>query len=40
VTTDPILDRVLIPRPNGSAGLEQVADFIAVRRYGAEQTHE
>ena len=36
VTTDQILDRMLIPRPNGSQGLEQVADFIATRRYGAE----
>ena len=29
MTTDQILDRILIPRPNGSEALERVADFIA-----------
>jgi acetylornithine deacetylase/succinyl-diaminopimelate desuccinylase-like protein len=29
VTTDQILDRILIPRPNGSEALEQVAAFLA-----------
>jgi acetylornithine deacetylase/succinyl-diaminopimelate desuccinylase-like protein len=38
VTTDAILDRILIPRPNGSAGLEQVAAFLAsqLEQSGAE----
>jgi hypothetical protein len=43
VTTDEILDRVLIPRPNGSEGLEQVATFIAetLQQNGASVTfHE
>ena len=43
MTTDQILDRVLIPRPNGSEGLEQVAAFIAetLQQSGAELTfHE
>ena len=37
MTTDQILDRVLIPRPNGSEGLEEVATFIAelLQRNGA-----
>ena len=29
MTIDAILDRILIPRPNGSEGLERVAAFIA-----------
>jgi hypothetical protein len=42
VTTDAILDRVLIPRPNGSDGLEQVAAFIAstLERSGATVTFQ
>jgi acetylornithine deacetylase/succinyl-diaminopimelate desuccinylase-like protein len=43
VTTNQILDRVLIPRPNGSEGLEQVATYIAetLQRSGAAVTfHE
>ena len=38
MTPDEILDRVLIPRPNGSEGLERVAAFIAasLERAGAE----
>ncbi|MFQ5418654.1 MAG: M20/M25/M40 family metallo-hydrolase [Myxococcota bacterium] len=43
MTTDQILDRILIPRPNGSEGLEQVAIYIAetLRRSGAAVTfHE
>ena len=37
VTTDQILDHILIPRPNGSEGLERVAGFIAetLERSGA-----
>lgn len=37
MTTEQILDRILIPRPNGSAGLEQVASFIGeiLARQGA-----
>ena len=43
MTTDEILDQILIPRPNGSEGLEQVATFIAetLRQNGAAVTfHE
>src|SRR3990172_2612444 len=43
MTTDQILDRVLVPRPNGSEGLEQVAAFVAatLERSGAVVTfHE
>jgi acetylornithine deacetylase/succinyl-diaminopimelate desuccinylase-like protein len=38
MTTDEILDRVLVPRPNGSAALAEVADFLAesLRASGAE----
>jgi acetylornithine deacetylase/succinyl-diaminopimelate desuccinylase-like protein len=38
VTPDEILDQILIPRPNGSEGLERVAAFIAatLERAGAE----
>jgi hypothetical protein len=37
VTTEQILDQVLIPRPNGSAGLDRVASFLAetLERQGA-----
>ena len=37
MTTEQILDQVLIPRPNGSAGLDQVASFLAesLARQGA-----
>ncbi len=40
MTTDEILDQILIPRPNGSEGLEQVATFIAetLRQNGAAVT--
>ncbi len=43
MTTDAILDRILIPRPNGGEGLERVATFIAstLERSGATVTlHE
>jgi hypothetical protein len=38
VTTDALLDRILVPRPNGSEDLERVASFLAetLRRSGAE----
>jgi len=38
VTPDEILDQILVPRPNGSEGLERVAAFIAaaLERAGAE----
>lgn len=38
MTPDAILDRVLVPRPNGSEALERVAAFLAeaLRRCGAE----
>ncbi len=40
MTTDQILDHILIPRPNGSEGLELVADFIArtLEHSGADVT--
>ncbi len=40
MTTDEILDQILIPRPNGSEGLERVASFIAstLERNGAAVT--
>ena len=28
MTTGELLDSILVPRPNGSAGLEQVASFL------------
>ena len=43
MTTDQLLDQILIPRPNGSEGLERVAGFIVetLRRNGADVTfHE
>jgi hypothetical protein len=43
MTADELLDRILIPRPNGSEGLDQVAAFIAetLERHGATVTfHE
>jgi hypothetical protein len=42
VTTDELLDGVLIPRPNGSEGLERVAAFIAstLERSGATVTSQ
>ena len=38
MSTDEILDAILVPRPNGSAALSQVADFLegALRAEGAE----
>jgi hypothetical protein len=41
MTIDDLLDHVLIPRPNGSQGLEQVAEFITgvLERSGASVTH-
>ena len=42
MSTDEILDQLLIPRPNGSAALERVADFLAERLQaaGALVTHQ
>jgi hypothetical protein len=33
VTSDAILDRLLVPRPNGSEALERVADLLAENRF-------
>ena len=43
MTTDALLDRILVPRPNGSEALERVASFLAetLRQSGAEvEFHE